>query len=147
MGITDKLIWGFEQLFGDPEGFEKMKNFLSSIGLKRVVYQGQHRLEGNACNKLLKSIDRLELYLKQEGKGLQGAPLIAAFRSFNDVVESCFGKSLSPDYEAKIQRFSLKYRETGLTVSVKVHIVETHTAEFINFKGSKHGNFYIGFLS
>ena len=87
-----------------------MTAFLALLNNKRVCYKGSHGLEGNACNKLPKNVDILERFFLKEGKGLQAAQYIQAFRSFDSLVKSRFGKTLSADYKDRIAQFSIDYR-------------------------------------
>ena len=65
LGVVDKLISEMEKKLFETkeEGFISISSFLGSINLNRVSYQGQHRLEGNACNLFLKKIESLEVSL------------------------------------------------------------------------------------
>ena len=84
-------------------------SYLASINLARVSYQGQHRLEGNACNMFLKKLDKLDFYLKEHNLGLPGAKYIKVLRDFNRIVHGCFGKTVSPTYKNDIKTFSESY--------------------------------------
>ena len=135
LGITDKILTACEKNLYDSlaEGFDRMTAFLALLNIKRVCYQGSHRLEGNACNKLLKNVDKLERFFLEEGKGLQAAKYIQAFRCFDSLVNSCFGKTLSADYKDRIGQFSKDYRDLNIGISVKFHILEAHVEDFIIF--------------
>ena len=89
----------------------------------------------------LKKLDVLELYLKEHNPGLQGAKYIKVLRDFNRVVHGCFGKSVSSTYKNDIKTFSESYRDLGIIVSVKVHMVEQHVEEFIEMKGGEFGKY------
>ena len=108
----------------------------------RKSYQGAHSLEGNQSSEFLKKIDRLELTLFQESDSARvaGLPFVEMLRSFRAVQESCFGMQLKPDYKAKIARFSKLYRELGISVTPKVHIVENHIVDFFEKTGEEFGN-------
>ena len=143
LGIVDKILVEMEKgMFENKEiGFQFFSSYLASINLARVSYQGQHRLEGNACNMFLKKLDKLDFYLKEHNLGLQGAKYIKVLRDFNRVVHGCFGKTVSPTYNNDIKTFSESYRDLGTTVSVKVHMVEQHVVEFIEMKGGEFGKY------
>ena len=56
LGIVDKILKEIEKnLFKNKCGLQFVNRYLSKINICRVSYQGQHRLKGNACNKLLKT--------------------------------------------------------------------------------------------
>ena len=118
LGVVDKLITEIEKnLFeSKEEGVNFMTEYLNTINLGRVSYQGQHRLEGNASNKFLKNVDKLEAYFGKHNVGLQGAKYIEILRDFNKVVQGCFGKTVSETYVEDIDKFSRDFR--GLSISV-----------------------------
>ena len=64
LGVVDKILKEIEKnLFENKEcGLQFVNRYLPKINIRRVSYQGQHRLKGNACNKLLKNIDSFELF-------------------------------------------------------------------------------------
>ena len=137
LGITDKILQGFETMAFETKekGVSEVNKFLNSINLSRVVYQGQHRLEGNGCIKLLENVDKLERIVSD----MSGFRYIQAFRSFKVCIDSCFGKELKPDYKEAIQTFCKDYKDLGLSVTVKVHILQCHVADFSEFKGGEYG--------
>ena len=79
----------------------------------------------------------------EEGKGLQAAKNIQAFRSFDSLVKSRFGKTLSADYKDRIGQFSKDYRDLNIGISVKFHILKAYVEDFIIFKGGIHGIYLI----
>ena len=143
IGVVDKLISAFEEELFDNriEGEEWMDEYLKQESIVRKKNQGGHALEGNQSRKLLKRVDYLELKLKQENNKmlLEGLPYIAAFRAFDKVVHACFGMELDPEYKEHIAKFSQLYRELGISVTPKVHILERHVAEFLQLKGELSG--------
>ena len=79
LGVPDKLSKELEkQLFTTPlEGFNKFSEFLAKINLKRVVYQGKHRLEGNVTKQLLNNVHLLECFLLNKCQlGLKAVPFV-----------------------------------------------------------------------
>ena len=88
----------------------------------RKKAQGGHALEGNQARKFLKKVDILERALMKESSSviITGMPFVGALRSFNKVVEACFGMQLATDYKEEIARFSKLYRELEISVTPKV---------------------------
>ena len=107
----------------------------SLINICRVSYKGQHRLEGNACNKLLKNIDNFELFFKESSLGVSFVKYIKLLRDFEKIVHGYFGKSLSSTYVKDLEEFSTSYRNLRATIPLEVHIVEQHIIKFIDMKG------------
>ena len=66
LGAVDKTLKEIEKnLFENKEcGLQFVNRYLFKINICRVSYKGQHRLEGNACNKLLKNINSFELFFR-----------------------------------------------------------------------------------
>lgn len=58
------------------------------------------------------------------------AKYISTFKSFNVVVEGCYGKDLHPDFERRIAVFTSDYLKLGISVTPKVHAVFFHITEF-----------------
>ena len=57
-------------------------------------------------------------------------------KSFNVVVDSCFGIKLNAVYQYAIEQFCSKYRKLpGITYPVKFHLVEQHISEFLERHG------------
>ena len=61
--------------------------------------------------------------------------IISAFRSFDSVVEACYGKKLHPGFQKKIAVFAMDYLKLGISVTPKVHAVLFHVAEFCLLTG------------
>ena len=55
---------------------------------------------------------------------------ISAFKSFNQIVSSCYGTEFHSDFQHKIVIFARDYIKLGITVTPKVHVVMFHIAEF-----------------
>ena len=55
---------------------------------------------GNSARILLKSTDKLRAICP-----INCLPFVDAFQSLREVVDACFGNSLSTDYSSKIERF------------------------------------------
>ena len=121
------------------------------MAIVRKCYQGQHSLEvlhywmcssiclycyyscfvqGNQSRLFLKRVDHLQQALEQECEDvrLKGLPFVHAFRSFSEVVASCFGVTLKDGYEEKIQKFKESYLSLSISVTPKVIILK------LNFK-------------
>ena len=129
LGTTNKMYSGLENVWPGLEAW------LQSIHVKKTEYHGG-QFEGNDCRKILKKLDSLEARCPVEFR-----PFISAFRSFNDVVEACYGNKLADDYVAKIRRFQTDYMKLGISVTPKIHAVFFHIEEFCEFSGMALGPF------
>ena len=120
--------------------------FLKRMHIARKKKQGNNDLEGNQSRDFLRCIDKLEVMLMKEcpDRIVEALPYIAVLRAFNKVVHSCFGVTLLEGYAENITMFSKLYRELGITVTPKVHMVEQHIMDFIGLKGEAAG---LGFYS
>ena len=87
-------------------------------------------VQGNQSRLFLKRVDHLQQALEQECEDvrLKGLPFVHAFRSFSEVVASCFGVTLKDGYEEKIQKFKESYLSLSISVTPKVIILQ------LNFK-------------
>ena len=75
---------------------------------------------------------------------VEAMPYIVVLKAFDKVVHSCFGVTLVEGYKENITMFSKLYRELGITVTPKVHMVEQHITDFMALKGEAAG---LGFYS
>ena len=78
---------------------------MSKINIYRVSYQGQLRLEGSACNKLFKNIDRFELFFQELNLRVSAAKYTKVLKGFEKIVHRCFRKSLSSTYDKDLEEF------------------------------------------
>ena len=133
----DKILKEIEKsLFENKEcGLQFVNRYLSKINTCRVSYQGQLRLEGSACNKLLKNIDSFELFFQESNLRVPVAKYIKVLRDFEKIIHSCFGFSLRSTCVKDLEEFSTSYRNLRAPIPLKVHIVEQHIIEFIDMKG------------
>ena len=107
----------------------KTKEWLTSIHIPLQSYHGGH-LNGNDCMKLLKKIDTLK-QITVADKAFQASSICHVLHLFLQVVNSCFGCSLSPDFEKKIQVFKSNYLRLAVSVTLKVHAVFYHVPQFL----------------
>ena len=84
LSVVDKVLKEIEKnSFENKEcGLQLVNRYLSKINICRVSYQEQHRLEDNACNKLLKNTDSFELFFHECSLGVPAAKYIRVLRNF-----------------------------------------------------------------
>ena len=92
--------------------------------MKREEYHGGS-FNGNDSRKFLKNISLLEEMAPTKCKGF-----VDTFKSFNEVVESCYSKDLTLDYKKKIWQFKECYKKLNISITPKVHAIFHHVAEF-----------------
>ena len=124
MGPLNKMFNEMEKVWPESE------RWLDSCSVKKEEYHGG-TFAGNESRKLLKNVDRLEALEPPT----QCRKIICALKSFNEVVASCFGRELKPNYLEKISDFKHHYMKIGISVTPKVHAVFYHVAEFCALKG------------
>ena len=88
------------------------------------------RTQGNECKTLLEWTDVLEDHLPSEHYKFWNI-----FRSFNDIVSSCFSYALDPDHKRNIHQFEAAWKECSLSITPKVHLVFEHLEEVCEFYG------------
>ena len=110
--------------------------------------QGRASLDGNGARDFLKAIPNLELELyKKGGQALiNGLQVVSVGQAFNKVKDSCLGMELEPGWRGDLKDFRVKYRQTEMSVTPKVHMVERHIEDFINLKGENHGKYLFNFI-
>ena len=105
---------------------------------------------GNHAEKLLDNVESLESELQQmlygeDDKLNLAMNFLSVLKDFREVVHSCFGmRDLDPRYAEYIEKFSQSYRMLNISVTVKVHLVESHLVAFLKFFREEHS---LGFYS
>lgn len=148
-GIVGKIIKEMERKVfpSAEEGKEFLDRWMEqpSINISRTVYHGSASFKGNMAKKLLKLSTNLTKFVDQEldiqdaGKA---APFLKALSQFNLVVDACFGQELDSNYTTLIREFMMTYRSLGISVPLKVHLLESHLEQFLVSKGGKKGAGY-----
>ena len=128
LGPVNKLYTELE------EEWPECELWLKKCNVKKEDYHGC-QFAGNESRKLLKNVDKLEALHPPAS----ATKFITAFRSFNAVVEACYGKNLLPDFQRRIAVFTMDYLKLGISVTPKVHAVFFHVAEFCLLTGQGLG--------
>ena len=80
-----------------------------------------------------------KLYAALESEALLPPPscakFINTFKSFNEVVSSCYGAELHPEFKDKIAAFKKHFINLGISITPKVHTVMFHIADFCTITG------------
>ena len=77
-----------------------------------------------------------------------GHPFLKAIRTFNSVVDSCFGQVLDPSFPDNLDEFLAAYQDLpGASITVKIHVLANHTREFLARANSGGTNFACGYWS
>ena len=90
---------------------------------REALHGGQ--FNGNSCHALLNKLDLLRSMCR-----LHCLKHLQCFEAFRQVVQSCYGHRLNPDYREHIQRFKKAYLDLGIGVTPKVHAVFYHIEDF-----------------
>ena len=128
MGPVNKLYNSLENQWPESEAW------LKACNVKKEAYHGR-QFAGNESRKLLKNVHQLEAL----NPPTSIEKFIKAFKSFNAVVEACYGKDLHPDFERRIAVFAMDYLKLGISVTPKVHAVFFHVTEFCLMTGQGLG--------
>ena len=102
--------------------------WINRLYIKREEYHGGS-FNGNDCRKLLKNIAVLE-EISASSLSPQVPMYIETFKAFNEVVTSCYGKTLGSRYREKISAFKSHYNKLKINVTPKIHAVIHHVGEF-----------------
>ena len=105
-----------------------------SLWLSHIcVYQKNYHhgaFVGNDCMRMLKNVDVLQHICELHNMHIM-QKYVHIMRCLYDVVISCFGMKLNPEYDTYIKRFSDVYKDLDISVTPKVHILIKHVPEFI----------------
>ena len=105
--------------------------------IKRIYIKKRNTTEVpsmvNDSRKLLKNVKILEEI--GPSPSLKVKKCIYAFKAFNDVVLSCYGRALSLNYKDQINVFRRCYKNLKISFTPKIHAVLFHIIEFCDSKG------------
>ena len=104
------------------------EEWLNGCHVKKSEYHGS-QFEENDSRKLLKNVDMLEELCLHEYH-----QFVNAFILFNDVVISCYGRNLLPQYKTSLSNFKDAYLKLNISDTPKVHLVFYHIEEFCSLK-------------
>ena len=126
LGVVNHLIKTLCDLW------PKAKEWPSSLHISTQPFHGGH-FNGNDCMKLFRGVSKLQLLSEKEDFA-QAHGFIQTLTLFKDVVTSCFGQNLDPDYKSKIAQFQPSYIKLPISVTPNVHAVFFHVPQFIKTK-------------
>ena len=133
LGVVNHLFKNLCDLWPDA------KQWPTTLHLSIQPLHGGH-FNGNNCLKLLRGLDCLKQIAEQKHIK-QADGFIQTLSLFKDVVTSCFGTTLDPDFEAKIESFKQSYINLPVSITPKVHAVFHHIPQFIKRKNMGLGLF------
>lgn len=116
--VLFKVSFAYLQLWDD------VSKWPNSLYIQQTGFHGGDFIGGD-CLKLLRNVDVLASICP-----LHIVPFVQALRDFHQVVISCFGRELHPDFREHLDKFATSYRDIGISVTPKVHIVIAHVGDF-----------------
>ena len=133
-GFVNHLFWdGIVKI--DGIGKEKALLWPNKLGISHKSYQGDI-FEGNHCRKLLKEADQLQDPKIYEVVGLfRLQPYIISFKAMNKIVNTCFSAKQADlsDFDKNLSEFREAFKSTGISQTVKIHIILAHLKQAITF--------------
>ena len=127
----NKIFGLLDENWGKHRGLE----WLQDNHIQRQDYRNGE-LNGNACKKVLKKLDKLR---KKVPKRL--LKFVAALEKFEIVRTSCFGQVLDPNFKTHIANFKKAYEKLGVPMTNKVHVLVAHVPQFCDRTGKSLGFF------
>ena len=116
----------YDQMFKDWKG---VSLWLATIHIKQQKYH-HGAFVGNDCLKMLKNVDTLQQIAEMHNMHVI-QKYVHILRCLYPIVKSCFGMKLDPQYNFYIQQFENVYKDLGISITPKVHILIKHVPEFI----------------
>ena len=110
----------------------QFQDWLKACNVKKTDYHGGS-FEGNDSRALLKNINRLEELFPVTN--LKTKKYSIALSALNEVVATCYGPELHPDFEKKPEKFTEAYLSLKINVTPKIHAVMHHVTEFCHLTG------------
>ena len=145
IGIVSKLVREMENSIfpTQEEGQKFMESWMSSpsVNVRKTVYHGQANFVGNMAKLLLKKLDSLRMAVNKQDEQvvIKAEPFIQTLEKLEAVRQACFGQLVEAGYSEKISIFSSSYRSLGISIPLKVHVLECHLEEFLELKGGVYG--------
>ena len=136
------LLGVVNKLFSELKTIDtRVANTWSSTNLHLRPAEWSSQFAGNDCKKLLHNTSKLRsivcnLPQNQRRKKEKICLVADAFESFQILVHSCFGNTLSDTWESDLINFRDSYVATGASISPKVHIVFGHLTYFVKKFGA-----------
>ena len=124
IGQVKKLFTALESVWPESE------NWLKNCNVKKEEYHGGS-FSGNESRKLFKNIDRLEALSPPRSC----AKFMNTFKSFSEVVSSCYGAEFHPEFKDKVAAFKKDFINLGISITPKVHTVIFHISEVCTITG------------
>ena len=126
MGVVNHTFHGIVETIGEEKAFV----WPQKLGVAAVGYHGRV-FEGGACRKMCKNSDRL---LDQQVLGdtspLVLQPYVAFLKGMDKVVSDCFSTGkVGTDLESHLSELQLYFNATGLSETLKCHVVLNHIPE------------------
>ena len=90
--------------------------------ITRSLKQGRCALDGNGARDFLNAIPNLELELYRLGDKalLEGLKVVSVGQAFTKVKDTSLGMELQTGWREAIKEFSVKYRQSDMSVTPKV---------------------------
>ena len=108
--------------------------WLSHMHIILEPYHGGRTLEGNDCSKVLRNLEKLEEILPGDFSAFMDT-----LKAFRDIVDTCFGFSLDPNFKQVCAKFSSQFKklhdEFNLSMPNKIHVIADHVMEFCDIVG------------
>ena len=123
------------------EAIPEASDWPASLHLHKEQYHGSG-FEGNEVSTLLKNVDRLTLILQQCNREGEGQRFVAVFQRFYELNHVYSEPQVNlQNLHTKIDGFMKAWKDSGLNLIPKVHLIQAHLAEFVQLRGSR--NMYI----
>ena len=138
--ILDKLTEAGKTYFLDENGngLDIVLQFAKENWIVKKSYHGGN-YEGNMCLAILKKLERLVAKLPEDLK-----PFTNCLYNLKNVMSSCFGSEVSPDYIVHIDNFKESFKVLGISITPTLHSVFHHVKHWYARHGTSHGLAYFG---
>ena len=137
IGIVNRLYDYLDKDLSASGTSVRAKDWSDMLFISRRHYHGGQFIE-NHFAILLNEVDKLGKLLVDK-EAYIGIPYVNTFRKLKLVKDKCFGFNLIEGYKDAINDFKVAYLSLGISVTLKVHIVFEHVAQFCEKYNSRLG--------
>lgn len=146
LGVVNRIYDHLDTILCASENcLLRAKDWSDKLSIRRPpMHSGEW--DGNQCKHLLNNLPTLEDLLADDGNAEADVhKVVNAFRDFNEVRRTCFGRTQQSNFKDAINSFEHSYKELNIPMTSKVHAVTDHIVQFLDAHGE--GKYGLGLWS
>jgi hypothetical protein len=132
LGIVNKTFGEMSKIIPEVDEWPK------KLHVKKDNYHGSV-FEGNECKKLMDNLHVLEKILLDCDQSDIGKPFVKVFSTFSQINHLINSPKINIDVlKQQISQFAKVWKESGMSLTTKVHIIIDHLIDFVVLRGENN---------